>query len=83
MIIAGSGNRDIGRPNPVYADVFLGLYSPVGEREWVKQFGTPGRDRARDVAASDAGVVYVTGHWDAARNQSRSDLGFTTYVGRS
>ena len=42
-------------------DAFLGKYGPSGETLWLRQFGTPDEERARDVAVGETGAVYVVG----------------------
>lgn len=56
-------------------DAFVAKYSTGGSRQWVKQFGTTGREEAQGIAVDSAGRVYLTGE----TNQSL----FGSYYGGS
>ena len=67
-------------PSQSYAggfDAFLRKYDSAGNELWTRQFGTPGTDAAKGIAA-DATGVYVTGelqdsarHWCISRWRNR------------
>jgi hypothetical protein len=42
-------------------DIFLAKYSPSGEKQWVRQWGTAGYDAAAAVAVDGSGNIYVGG----------------------
>ncbi|RKH73421.1 hypothetical protein D7W81_04130 [Corallococcus aberystwythensis] len=42
-------------------DAFIARYDTAGNLQWVRQFGTPGNDRATAVASDADGNVYVAG----------------------
>jgi hypothetical protein len=44
------------------ADIFLAKYTADGERRWIRQLGTPGRDAANNIAADREGNIYITGY---------------------
>jgi len=50
------GNTSAGN-----TDLFVVKYNSSGTKQWTKQLGTSGHDRARGVATDSSGNVYVTG----------------------
>ncbi len=45
-------------------DVFLAKFNPAGEVVWAENFGGPGMDTPRSLAADAAGNVYLTGSFE-------------------
>ena len=44
------------------SDAFIRKYDAAGRVLWTRQFGTPGEDRANDVAVAPNGNIYVSGY---------------------
>ncbi len=45
-----------------YSDAFVVKYDSAGTQQWLRQFGTSGRDDAYSVSVDGAGNVYVAGY---------------------
>lgn len=42
-------------------DIFIALYTPAGDLNWIKRAGGSGRDEATAIAADHSGNVFITG----------------------
>jgi hypothetical protein len=63
VYIAGmtTGNLPDNTANGEY-DLFLAKYSALGDRQWVRQYGSTAADAMRAMSVTGAGTVYLTGH---------------------
>ena len=61
VYIAGATQGALVGQNLGGFDAFISKYSTAGSLQWTRQFGTPGDDFARSVAADRKGDVYVVG----------------------
>jgi len=72
------GNTSAGN-----ADLFVVKYDSKGKKQWTKQLGTSGHDRARGVVTDSSGNVYVAGGTygglDGNTNAGNSDLFVVKY----
>jgi Beta-propeller repeat len=60
-------------PGNTYAgggDIYVAKYNSNGVRQWVKQFGSPQLDAARDIAIDTSGRLYIAGESEGALNGS-------------
>lgn len=62
VVVTGTTLGDLDGGNAGGVDAFVRVYDRQGAHLWTRQFGTPGADRAVDVAVDTAGNVYVVGH---------------------
>ena len=64
-------------------DLFVVKYNSSGTRQWTKQLGTSGDDRANGVAVDSSDNIYVTGYTygslDGNTNAGSSDLFLVKY----
>jgi len=61
IVVAGLTPGSIGGPNQGDADAFFAAYSPTGDLQWARQFGTAGTDVARAIAIAADGAIYLVG----------------------
>ena len=62
VIVAGSVMGLLGSTDNGTIDAFVRKYSPSGDVVWTRQFGTPGSDSARALAAAPDGSFVVAGN---------------------
>lgn len=65
LYLTGWTLGDLGGANAGSYDGWVAKYSPDGDRQWLKQFGTAGDDIARSIDFDDSGNFYLTGSTDA------------------
>lgn len=61
IIVAGETMGSFGGPNQGLSDAFVAAYSPEGERQWVRQFGTAGGNAVNGIAVAADGTIYAVG----------------------
>lgn len=61
VIVAGSVTGLLGTTDNGTVDAFVRKYSPTGDVIWTRQYGTPGFDWARALAATPDGSLVVAG----------------------
>ena len=61
IVVAGLTRGSFGGPNQGDADVFFAAYSPAGDQQWARRFGTADTDYARAIAIAADGAIYVVG----------------------
>ena len=61
IIVAGETMGSFGGPNQGLSDGFVAAYSPEGERQWVRQFGTAGGNAVNGIAVAADGTIYAVG----------------------
>ena len=50
-----------GNTNAGESDAFAVKFNPAGEKQWTRQFGTPGSDEAIGIVTDAKGNIYVVG----------------------
>lgn len=61
VYITGSTNGALAGINFGKEDIFIAKYTPVGQMEWVKQFGTDSVDIGKGICTDSKGYIWVTG----------------------
>jgi hypothetical protein len=61
IYITGSTTGDLSGKNQGKEDIFIVKYTPLGQMEWSKQFGTDSMDVAKGVFTDNMGYIYITG----------------------
>jgi hypothetical protein len=61
VYITGSTTGILADTKSGKEDIFIVKYNPMGEMEWMRQYGTDSTDVARGIYADSKGSVYLTG----------------------
>ena len=61
VYITGSTKGSLGSGNSGGEDIFVIKYTPAGQVEWTKQFGTDSTDIGNGIYADEKGFIYITG----------------------
>ena len=64
--VAGDTKGSLGSDSNGNQDAFVRMYSPSGQHQWTRQWGTAWTESARGVAADDSGVYVVGFEFGAA-----------------
>ncbi|MEZ6234232.1 MAG: GC-type dockerin domain-anchored protein [Phycisphaerales bacterium] len=82
VFVSGYTEGTLGASSAGGRDAFLARYDQFGNRVWIRQFGTTGRDAAEALISDGAGGVFVAGYTDgnlAAANQGEWDAWIARY----
>lgn len=74
VYVAGWTLGTLGDANLGSFDAWLAKYDKDGNRQWIRQFGTPGDDQAFSVRVGPDDSVYVTGYTDGTFVGANSGL---------
>ncbi|PNW45200.1 UNVERIFIED_CONTAM: hypothetical protein BEN50_12395 [Euhalothece sp. KZN 001] len=73
----GDIDPDFAIDNQGFSDPFIAKYDESGNRVWITQFGSSGRDFAQEIVTDDAGNSYIAGFTDGnlgGANQGQKDV---------
>jgi hypothetical protein len=70
VYVSGRTFGGLGGPSAGLSDAWLARFDGAGNQLWIRQFGTPGFDRARAAAPDSTGGVYVAGATDGTLGSS-------------
>jgi hypothetical protein len=70
VYITGSTTGVLKDKNFGKEDIFIVKYTPSGEMEWSKQFGTEATDVAKGICTDKTGNIYITGMTEGKLGQS-------------
>ena len=68
VYLLGTTTGQLGSSTPGGVDSWVARYDDEGDRSWIRQFGTPGTDRAAGLAVAQPGQLFLGG-------STSSDLG--------
>ena len=86
VYVVGSVGSPIGGELPGevflggFSDAFVRKYDSDGTELWTRQFGTGGRDTAKDVATDGGGSVYIVGETDGVFSGQDNSGGGDAFV---
>ena len=61
VYITGLTTGDLAGKNLGKEDIFIVKYTPAGQMEWSRQFGTDSIDIAKGICIDNSGYIYITG----------------------
>ncbi len=61
VYITGSTTGDLAGKNHGKEDIFVVKYTPSGQMEWSRQFGTDSIDIAKGICTDNRGYIYISG----------------------